>query len=268
MALTATATKATRRCIMQKLGMANTKVINISPEKSNIYLCVSEKPSVEEFVGKIVAIITRKGQSASKLLIFCRTYDTCHRFYRCFKSALGQNFTIPNGAPDLPQFRIIDMYARCTQLAVKEHIISEFVKEDGKLRVVVATVAFSMGIDCPNISCVVHWGPTDTVEDYVQEIGRAGRNTKAACALAFYSNSVRYTWTLAWLSKAQYIINVRGFNGFDSFNIDTHSYSGCKCCFVCAKSCTCGHCEVFLSEFVYLKYKSHFHPFHHFLFFY
>ena len=79
MALTATATKATRRCIIQKLGMANTKVINISPEKSNIYLCVSEKPSVEEFVGKIVAIITRKGQSASKLLIFCRTYDACHR---------------------------------------------------------------------------------------------------------------------------------------------------------------------------------------------
>ena len=34
MALTATATKATRRCIIQKLGMANTKVINISPEKS------------------------------------------------------------------------------------------------------------------------------------------------------------------------------------------------------------------------------------------
>ena len=210
---------------------------------------------MEEFVGKIVAIITRKGQSASKLLIFCRTYDACHRFYRCFKSALGQNFTLPNGAPDLPQFRIVDMYTHCTQLAVKEHIISEFVKEDGKLRVVVATVAFSMGIDCQNISCVVHWGPSDTVEDYVQEIGRAGRNTKAACALAFYSNSDKVhmdTSMVEYSTVHNQCKRVQLFSGFDSFNIDTHSYSGCKCCFVCAKSCTCGHCEAFLSEFVYL----------------
>lgn len=156
MALTATATKSTRRSILQKLGMNNATIINVSPEKSNIYLSVCEKPSVEGFVEKVAAVLTQKRQLAPKLLIFCRKYDACHRLYRCFKTSLGQNFTIPNGAPDLPQFRIVDMYTRCTQVAVKEHIVSEFVEQEGKLRVVIATVAFSMGIDCPNISCVIH----------------------------------------------------------------------------------------------------------------
>ena len=48
------------------------------------------------------------------------------------------------------------MFTRCTQTAVKVHIISEFAKRDGTLRVVIATITFGMGVDCPNISCVVH----------------------------------------------------------------------------------------------------------------
>ena len=59
------------------------------------------------------------------------------------------------------------MFTRCTQTAVKVHIISEFAKRDGTLRVVIATIAFGMGVDCPNISCVVHWGPSESQEDYM-----------------------------------------------------------------------------------------------------
>ena len=66
---------------------------------------------------------------------------------------------------------MVDMYTRCTQTAVKDHIVSEYFKPDGRLHVVIATIAFGTEINCSNITCVVHWGPSEMVEDFVQEIG-------------------------------------------------------------------------------------------------
>ena len=72
-------------------------------------------------------------------------------------------------------FRLIDMYTKWQEVDVKESIIKFFSDPNGKLRVIVATIAFGMGLDCPNIE-IIHWGPSSTVEDYVQKIGRAGRD--------------------------------------------------------------------------------------------
>ena len=42
---------------------------------------------------------------------------------------------------------------------------------------------YGMGIDCSNVKQIVHWGPSDTIEAYIQESGRAGRDDTQACAL-------------------------------------------------------------------------------------
>ena len=165
--------------------MTTPTIIDVSPEKSNIFLAVQEKTSIENYVEKVSVVLIRDGKTSKKLLIFCRRYDD--QFYRQFKAKLGKEFTLPKGAPNLPQFRVVDMYTRCTQKAVKDHIVSDFSNLNGKLRVVIATIAFGMGIDCPNIMSVVHWGPSETVEDYVQEVGRAGRDGQPACALLFFT---------------------------------------------------------------------------------
>lgn len=53
-------------------------------------------------------------------------------------------------------------------------------------RIVVATIVFGMGIDCPDVHQVIHWGVPEDIETYVQETGRAGRDGLPSCALMFH----------------------------------------------------------------------------------
>ena len=61
-----------------------------------------------------------------------------------------------------------------------------FVSVNGTLRVVIATTAFSMGIDCPNIREVTHFGTPSSIEKFAQETGRAGRDGQTATAMKSY----------------------------------------------------------------------------------
>ena len=65
------------------------------------------------------------------------------------KSMLGTEFSDPPGAPSLVKYRLLDMYTKCTGASVKEDIVTEFSKPSGRLRFVIATIAFGMGAGLP-----------------------------------------------------------------------------------------------------------------------
>ena len=68
----------------------------------------------------------------------------------------------------------------------RQNIIREF--RDGSINLVFATNAFGMGIDIPNIRVVIHFMLPESIEQYYQEIGRAGRDQNGATSYMLYSN--------------------------------------------------------------------------------
>ena len=57
----------------------------------------------------------------------------------------------PLGAPDLPEYRLFDYFTSATHASVKDGILKAFVQPTSPIRIVIATVAFSMGVDTPDI---------------------------------------------------------------------------------------------------------------------
>ena len=85
----------------------------------------------------------------------------------------------PIGAPDLSRFRLLELFTACTHRSVKDTILETFSDRHGTLRV----VAFGMGLDCPNVRRIIHWGASNDIESYLQETGRAGRDEEPAEAI-------------------------------------------------------------------------------------
>ena len=122
-----------------------------------------------------------------RVIIFCKQYDQCSLMYRMFKYHLGPHFTIPSSAPDLSKYRLVDMYTRCTDVSVKQTILNSFTTVDGTLRIVIGTIAFGMGLECPDGRQVIHWGPSADTESYIQETGRAGRYGYLSHAVLYHT---------------------------------------------------------------------------------
>ncbi len=98
---------------------------------------------------------------------------------------MGEDFTEPPVYPNLVNFRLVDMFTKVLTTSKKEEVLKLFSEPDGKLRLVIATTAFGLGIDCPDIRRVLHWGSPTTPEEYVQEAGRSGRDGNPSVAILY-----------------------------------------------------------------------------------
>jgi ATP-dependent DNA helicase RecQ len=89
---------------------------------------------------------------------------------------------------------------------VKKKIQEEFMEEGSELEVIVATSAFGMGVDKDNVKMVVHYQISDSLENYMQESGRAGRNPelRAKCFILFDENDLSGHFNLLNTSKLNF----------------------------------------------------------------
>ena len=223
------------------IGLRNPFVLALSPCKNNIALSVGQFVSIDESFKRVVERLQIERARMPRMLIYARRYKVCADIYLYFKRILGSHFTEPSDAPDLSQFRLVEMFTSVTDPLQKDLIIKNFTTSS-PLRIV---IAFGMGIDSPYIRNVVHVGPSDDLESYIQEAGRIGRDGKPSLATLLVTKRTRHSISDEMKEYCCNTITCRRYQLFKNFdNYDQIEFEfKCLCCDVCANSCVCGCCD-------------------------
>ena len=177
------ATRTSQKVVKKRLAMKTDviHVISVTPNKPNILYAVKEKGDIVDIVLQITERMKRNGSSSDQIIICCRNHIDVAEFYEVFRKLLE-----PPNFLDLAKYRLVDMYTSVTANSVKEHIVKSFCSPHGRLRVGICTAAFGMGLDCLNVRQIIHWGPAEDLEGYVQQTGRGGRDGDLCLAILFW----------------------------------------------------------------------------------
>ncbi len=175
-ALTATATKPVREDIVNQLGLAEPEIFISSFNRPNLTYTIQPKT---EPLGSLLHLL-EKHQGGSAII---------YRFSRKLTEETALELT-ERGFSALP-------YHAGLERDLRRETQEKFIRD--QVQIVVATIAFGMGIDKPDVRLVVHYDLPKTVEGYYQETGRAGRDGLPSDCVLFYSYGDR--------SKQEYFIS-------------------------------------------------------------
>src|SRR3989338_170856 len=167
-ALTATATEKVRTDILKQLSLREAKIFIASFNRENLNL-----------------IVLQKNESMKNILKMLNDYKEESTIIYCFSRKDSDNIAETlryNG------FNALSYHAGLDN-ETKKHNQDMFIKD--KVNIIVATIAFGMGINKPNVRLIIHHTFPKTLEGYYQEIGRAGRDGLGSDCVLFYSRGDR-----------------------------------------------------------------------------
>ena len=165
-ALTATAVPRVQSDIVKSLGMRNPLLSRQTFDRTNLVIEVHKKKGMHAAMEPLLEKLSREST-----IVYAPTRDQVDELAKFLSTKLGKS---------------VEAYHAGLPQEERSRVHTNFLV--GQTKVIVATVAFGMGIDKPDTRRVIHYGPPKTVEEYYQQIGRAGRDGLPAECLMFVSD--------------------------------------------------------------------------------
>jgi ATP-dependent DNA helicase RecQ len=166
-ALTATATPKVQSDIQKNLSMTDARVFKSSFNRDNLYYEVRAKGKKDQTLKDIISFINKR--SGKSGIVYCLSRKKVEEV---------AEILVANGIRALPYHAGLDAKTRSKHQ-------DAFLMEDAD--VIVATIAFGMGIDKPDVRFVIHYDVPKSLEGYYQETGRSGRDGMEGSCLLFYN---------------------------------------------------------------------------------
>ncbi|CAK9829408.1 ATP-dependent DNA helicase Q4 [Anthophora retusa] len=183
LALTATATTTTAESIIYHIGIPDgmAGVISDIPLPRNLLLSVSKDDYRDEAL--IELLQSERFQECNSIIVYCTRREECVRISGLLRVSLQDVNNPDRGNSKLSS--IAEAYHAGLSAYRRKIVQKAFM--NGQTRIIVATVAFGMGLNKSDIRAVIHYNMPGTFEGYVQEVGRAGRDGLPAHCHLFLS---------------------------------------------------------------------------------
>ena len=135
LALTATATKEVCVKVGNTLGMVRPVVVALSPCKKNLCYSIGSFTTISETFKPLLDRLKKDRGASPRTIVYCQSFNTCADIYIYLAHGLDFQLTEPIDAPNIPRFRLVDMFTSVTDQHQKDEIISLFTKQSQLIKV-------------------------------------------------------------------------------------------------------------------------------------
>lgn len=240
--------------------MQNPLEIKESPNKVNLAYSVSKMNKdcdLELFLECLVEDIRKLNNKCDRTIIYCQPIKQCRVIYGMLrgKDLFAEKTSTGEKLPS------VEMLHSCSP-ATNKKILTSFRHKDGITRVLVATIAFGMGVNCKAVHRIIHYGPSKNIVAFVQKTGRTGHDGHQSNSFLLYHGMLlnHVEGDIKFFIRSTDCRRKAILEHFDNDN--ERPLLKHLCCVNCANNCDCGlpGCKTSLQYPVSVDAKSSRHP--------